>query len=248
MGTKRLFMMPNRTSNTAYINKVLGTSASNLIAYWPMNEGSGAISLDLSGQGNNGAYTGVTLGEEGIGDGNPAPLFDGANDYNDVYSAAFNADFDGQEGTCIWWAKVSSVDNWTASSNDVMIGIRPDSNNVLEFFKSATDNRLVYVYIAGGTNETINQDGVSSIDWMAFAVTWSLSTGGDGEMKAYFNGAQTGATRTSLGTFAGNLDANKTVVGAENDTPAFPWNGFMAHVAIWNTPLAAAQIADLAIV
>ncbi|MFV1969356.1 MAG: hypothetical protein ACC628_28375, partial [Pirellulaceae bacterium] len=60
-----------------------------------MWEASGSISDDLSPQGNDGAYTGVTLGQPGIGDGRTCPLFDGANDYNNIYSAALNTDFDG---------------------------------------------------------------------------------------------------------------------------------------------------------
>ena len=53
--------------------------------------------MDISGNGFDGAYTGVTLGQDGIGDGNTCPLFDGANDFLDFYSAGFSSAFNGDQ-------------------------------------------------------------------------------------------------------------------------------------------------------
>ena len=50
-----------------YSEKVLALSP---IAYWPLWEAAGAVAEDISGNGFDGAYTGVTLGQTGIGDGN----------------------------------------------------------------------------------------------------------------------------------------------------------------------------------
>jgi len=72
---------------STYIDKVLSIQPANLIGYWPMNDASGAVALDYSGQGNNGAYTGVSLANApGPDGGNSCPLFDGTSDFNNIYS------------------------------------------------------------------------------------------------------------------------------------------------------------------
>ena len=55
-----------------------------------MSEASGTDMIDAVAA-HNGTYTGVTLGQPGIGDGLTCPLFDGANDY----AIANHADFEG---------------------------------------------------------------------------------------------------------------------------------------------------------
>jgi hypothetical protein len=62
-----------------------------------MTEPAGAISIDQSNNGRNGAYTGVTLGATGIGDGRTSATFDGATSYNNIYSAALNTAWNGAE-------------------------------------------------------------------------------------------------------------------------------------------------------
>ena len=97
-----------------YYQKVLSYDP---IAYWMMDEKQGAVSYDMVTARNtgarNGAYTGVTLGQPGIGDGNTSPLFDGANDFTNIYSASFNAAFNGAEGTLGIWMRVFNVAVWT---------------------------------------------------------------------------------------------------------------------------------------
>jgi hypothetical protein len=46
-----------------YKQRVLSVGRGNLIAYWPMDEHSGGVAVDHSPEGNNGAYTGVTLND-----------------------------------------------------------------------------------------------------------------------------------------------------------------------------------------
>ena len=82
-----------------YIYKVLtadeasGYDPSSLIGFWPQNELSGGVSIDHSGLGHDGAYTGVTLGQPGVpGMGMTSPFYDGANDFNNIYSAGLAND------------------------------------------------------------------------------------------------------------------------------------------------------------
>lgn len=105
----------------SYIDKVLGIEPANLVGLWPQNESSGSVSLDKSVHRHHGAYTGVTLGQPGVpGMGYTSPLYDGANDYNNIYSAGLandnllsNHGFEtAGAGDPDFWA------NWTEAAND----------------------------------------------------------------------------------------------------------------------------------
>jgi hypothetical protein len=81
------------------------------------------------------------------------------------------------------------------------------------------------------------------VDWLAVGITWSKAAD---QVIAYLGGAQTGTTQTGLGTFVGPLTNTVVVLGATSVTPTLVWSGFLAHAAVWATPLSAGQMATLA--
>ncbi len=105
----------------SYLRKVRRTEPAHLVGAWLQNEPGGAVSFDHSGRGHHGAYTGVALGQPGVpGMRMTSPLYDGANDYNDIYSAGLandnlllNPGFEtaGGGGADIWA-------NWTEAAGD----------------------------------------------------------------------------------------------------------------------------------
>lgn len=225
-----------------YIDKV---NSYGPIAYWPQNEAAGLVAIDqVNSPAQDGAYTGVTLGQPGIGDGETSPLFDGVNDVNDVYSVALNGVFDGSEGTIHLWFKVSAVGVWTDGTSDYTTQIRVNINNNIRMYKTPVNNQFEWRYRAAAV-QTIQKNGVADVGWVPVAITWSATAD---QVKAYWNGAQEGAVQNGLGVWAGALDILRCCVGASNNTPANPWNGWIAHPAIWDVPLGAPAIADLAIV
>lgn len=229
-----------------YTNKVIALAP---IAYWPMAEASGTVALDASGNARNGAYTGVTLGNVGIGDGRTAAGFDGATSYNNVYSASLNGAFTPGEFTVALWGKVSAAGVWTDGILRRLIRLRADANNDIALSKNSTNGQLIAGYTAGGTGKFVTVS-TTTLGWFFLALTVSKS--GDA-MKAYYADAgtpfaQAGATQTGLGTWAGALASTTTIVGAAVTTPSNVWSGNMAHVPLWSTPLSAAQIATLATV
>lgn len=213
------------------------------IAYWPMWEASGAVATDISGNGRNGAYTGVTLGQTGIGDGRTCPLFDGANDFNNIYSVSFRDAFNGGEGTVALWAKVSAGGVWTDGTVRYLIYLTVDANNFVYVRRSSVNGFADWIYKAGGTQETVQLGSLSTTDWFHMALTWSATSD---EMIAYYNGSQTGSTQTGLGVWAGNLGALSTLIGAINQVPANVWSGYLAHCAVWDSALTDAQVSSLA--
>ena len=118
-----------------YYKKVLSLAGSSINGYWPMWEGSGSVSEDISSQGNTGAYTGVELGQAGIGDGRSCPLFDGTNDFNNVYSAGLDADFSNAEGTLAICGKVSAAGVWTDAAIRNLFSLAADGANFIEMRK-----------------------------------------------------------------------------------------------------------------
>jgi len=241
-------MLINGYATSGYSDKLLAIAPANLIAYWPLRETSGAVADNLEGTAaRDGAYTGVTLNSSTGPDGKPVPLFDGANDFVDIYSASFNTAFSGAEGTVSIWAKVSGAGVWTDGTARNVISIEVDPSNVVEILKrgGATDDVLKFSHEAGGTLKQLDVTGQTSTAWRHLAITWSVVAD---ELKFYIDGAKQGATLTGLGTWAGALGIVTCTIGSEDTSPTFPWDGYLAHTAVWNTPLTPAQILALATV
>lgn len=228
-----------------YTQIVQQVAAANLLAYWAQAEGSGSVSLDASGNGRVGAYTGVTLGAAGIGDGRTSASFDGATSFNNIYSASFFAALNGAEGTISSWARVSGAGVWTdGTARRVYRVATATAGNRIELYRTTTNNQMELDYVAGGVAKGV-QISMSPTVFFHFAVTWSAS--GDA-VKIYMNGVQQGATMTGLGVWAGTDSTTQNVIGASTTAPLSVWSGTIAHVAIWNTPLSAAQVLTLAAV
>lgn len=229
----------------AYTNKVVALSP---IAYWPLAELSGLVIVDASGNGRNGAYKGAgepLLGQVGIGDGRNAPLFDGTNDYGDIFSASLAGAFSGAEGTVACWVKINAAGVWSDAADRRPINLRVDANNRLNMNKTATLNQVSCTYVAGGTSKGVNFTTAGPLTWFHLAMTWSA---GADQLKFYVNGTQQGATQTALGTWAGSLATGVCAIGASDLIGSAEWSGNVAHVAVWASALSAAQVLALATV
>ena len=226
-----------------YFRKILGLDRANLIGYWPMWEPSGGVAEDLSPEGNDGAYTGVTLGQPGIGDGRTCPLWDGTGDFNNYYSVDLNADLDPDEITMLIWFKVSGVGVWTDGVFRYIFRFRTDTDNRHWLAKSSVNNTLQWHHSAGGITNVINIGGHSETDWVHLAFTVSLS---NNEAKYYEDGVQVGITETGIGTWVGDLASTFAIIGANNTAGANSFDGNIAHAALLKTALPAGKILQAA--
>ena len=229
---------------SGYLPSAYGALVQSLgpIAYWPMDEQSGTVSVDQSGNGRNGAYTAVTLGQPGMGDGRTAASFDGTASINNVFSTSMQSAFGSAEGTIALWAKVANVGVWSDATVRRFATFQVDANNRVYIEKVAGANTFGYNYVAGGTAKNRNRT-TSTTEWFHACLTWSKS---NDQVIAYFNGVQEGATLTGLGVWAGSIVSTNTNIGANATTPTSVWSGLLAHAAVWNTPLSAAQVLTLA--
>jgi hypothetical protein len=219
-----------------------GIQTADQIGYWRQTEAAGAAAIDLSPQANDGAYTGVTLGETGIGDGETCPLFDGANDFNEIQSVGFAADWDGNEFTIAGWLKVSAGGIWIDGLQHNAITISKDGNNQLYICAAVGNNTMGIRFVSGGVDKTSHLAGITSTGWLHVGLTVSET---DDEKKTYLNGLIK-ATENGLGSWVG--DTALAIIGAANDTPAECWDGWLAHWIILKQAISAAEMLQMATV
>lgn len=223
-------------SGRSYTQKI---QALGPIAYYPQAEPSGTTIVDESGNGRNGTYVGVTLGQPGIGDGRTAAGYDGATSYGNIYSASLAGAWNGAEGTIVAWQRSSG------GSSRCILRLQADASNLVQLFSTGTANEVQFRYTAGGTVKQILDSSNVFGSLFSIALTWSKS---NDQMRAYAKGVQVGATQTGLGTWAGALATTLCCIGAASTTPTLSWLGSQAHTAIFNRALSAAEIASLAVV
>ena len=232
---KSVLLFSGDDNSDAYAATVLAESP---LAYLRMDEGSGATALDFSGNGHNGAYTGVTWDGTAPPMGGQAPYFDGVNDYLDMYSAGFAAAFDMDEGCVLIWMK---NDDWTNTPTDTALRIRRNAANEVKIFQGGVSGRVTYLHEGDNVVDSVTEDSFSGTAWISAMISWSVA---DDELIAYKNGVQVGITQTGLIASTGSgLSTTQTIIGAADTGPAGQWAGYLAHCAVWTTPATAPIIA-----
>jgi hypothetical protein len=228
-----------------YAEEIADILTSAVISQLPLWESSGASADDYSANNRDGAYSGsgIAYGETGIGDGRTSVKLTTTGAFVNWYSAGLASAFNGSEGTLAVWAKVSAAGIWTDGGTHYIVRCRVNASNDIAIVKTATNGRLEYNYVAGGTSEQYRREGSNETGWMHIAITWSKS---NDRVIAYFNGAQVGATMTGLGTWAGALDVARTIIGNADTGNTFGWSGWLAHAVLANREATAAEVANLA--
>lgn len=215
------------------------TIATSPIAYWMLNEASGTTIVDSSGNSRNGTYSGVTLAQDVPPQGGLAPLWDGVNDYGNVYSASLASAVSFNEGCLLVWAKMASAGVWTDGSARYLATIYRNTNNFVYFEKRTTSNTLRALHRSGATTKLVDTT-ISTTSWFSVMISWSFS---GNMMRAYINGVQVGTNQTGLITQSGSgLDSNFNNLGGFS-LGGFVHSGYLAHATLWNSPADAAKIA-----
>ena len=218
-----------RLFGAAYVAKVLGYGP---IAYWPMNEAAGTTATELIAA-QNATYSGVTLGQAGIGDGNTSVYLDGANDYINPPNLAIDKDV----GTVMLWYKSTHL---TPLGSGYLYRYRLDANNTF-FLSIETADRLLFRRVGNGTSIDVRYTGLTGLtSWLCIVITWSVA----GNAQNITVNAVAGTPSAGLAGWSGG-DAIIHFIGAYNSTPNNVITGNLTHVAIWDKLLTTPQIADL---
>ena len=215
------------------------TPQGDLLAYWPLNEGSSTVAHDASGLNNDGTLVNGptwTTGKSGA-----ALAFDGKNDYVEANSAA--DDFNKDMGTIAAWIYRTFADDTTRYPTPISIGA--GAKDVVEVFYLPDTDHFRFHYKAGGVNDVVdvpaNQIPVNQ--WVHIALSWDTTADA---FKAYVNGNQVGTTQTNLGKWANTTD--KVCIGSAitGDPTADGWQGSVDEVRIYKRALVTTEIQALA--
>ena len=258
----------NRALTSGEISGLYAGSIQPLAGAWSMIKGNpSAVSVDSSGNGNNGTFVNKPVGSA------PAPLikaggmsltFNGTSQYLDMSSSASNLIFNSPASISFWMNPtnahtaigstiyfVSDTSNWATSGNMFMINYGN--------WTSGLTNEVITIqqgnYHTGGSS--FSQWGVlDSVN--AYNNKWTnVVVVADGaSWKVFFNGVLQTLTKSSSGSWSGGntgyygnnfTSKNYVMIGADKETSAtdfFP--GSLDDVRIYNKALSGAEITDLA--
>lgn len=224
-----------------YKDKVLKIRPEALIGYYPLDEQRGSAVYDHSLQANVGAATAVTMAHDTGVDGLPAPLFDGSTSYVNIYSSALDSDFSETAGSASVWVRVRDKTQLENTTRRGILSLAANATtDAVLIERTTTANTFRLAYIAGSTTKSVSPTYYDpytyEIGWIHLGMTWSTTADA---LIVYVNGAQSGTTQTSLGTWSGSLAATLATIGATATTPSNVWSGWIQHVAIWNAALSA---------
>jgi len=224
-----------------YASAVMGSGP---IAYWPLDEGNGTVAHCRVDSAQNGTATGVTWANDSTGPfSTPAPYFDGANDYVNIYSAALDAAFDEDEGSVLIWWRVANAGVWTDGLvRNVVCLSWGGFTEYSKIDKIALANTYQLNHRTNGANHARNITK-SDTGWMCTILTWSAAAN---QTRFFDDGVEDLPAVACAAAVAAGLDNDRTLLGARLTTPLDPYHGWLAHCAIWDRPLTPAEVLALA--
>ena len=221
-----------------YESKVL---ALNPLAYWPLNETSGTSFADSSGNGNTGTSSGTVtpnVDQAIIGSNNKAPNFVSASSgYITIpTTTALEIIPNSTAFSVSAWLRVA-----TAADYGIVTKTGSGTNRNFQLSTTATANQINC--FLGGTTNPIPAIGIANNLWHNIIVASNGTLA-----RAYYDGRET--TTITPGTQTEHavdwLIGARRTGGTNVNTGASTFlNGFIAHVAIFNYQLSAAQAAKL---
>lgn len=232
----RLGRVSNTSNPIEYSQLVLDTFGSALIAYYPLDETSGTVVYDRSGNGRNGAYVNSpTLANAQAPSGKLAPLFTGASaQYINLVTSGLQTAWPGQEGSISFWVKADSAARWdNATDTHLFISSVNASNAVVIQHQGATAKSLRATYLAGTTLKGGNYTLIYPSSWVHVSFSWSKAAD---QLIIRYNGAPT-PTITGLGTWTGTPITLRIAAA----TGGAQWTGWLADWVFTNRAITDAE-------
>jgi len=236
-------------TNGAYI-RLLCSSVTGGVCYWD----DFAYSVSTSDGIPN---SGVEFGYPGIGDGRTCARFGRlVPGYIDIFTPYFADAFNDQLGSMLIWIKVGILSEWLNQLNSgVFWRIAGDIYNTItlgrDIYQVPGDinkgGHVNYYWIGDG----ISTEGYPQVqnlennsDWLCFVQTWDYI---NNRHLCYMNGVLKVATNTItpwvLRPVYGYTQLGIYTIG----TSSSPWNGYLAHAALWNRELTPLEVGWLSV-
>jgi hypothetical protein len=223
-----------------YVQKVVALAPSSLIRYLTYADTSGTTAADSSGNNRAGAYVGgVTLNQTGIGDGGTGVLLDGTTGYVNAFSAGEAGAINMNTLSILIWIRVLNAGVWTNTLDQYFCDVFVDTNNRIGILKINTNNTVEWFRVSAGVLTTSNIGSISTTGWLMLGLVVS-----GGIATPYVAGSSGGTLLAA--PIVGSV--TKDIAGAKAVDQSGKWNGYLAHYAIWNTALSAANMSALAVV
>jgi hypothetical protein len=220
-----------------YRERVLALYPDNLIQYLPLDETSGTVATDLSGNALHGTYSasGITYTQLGIGDAKGSVKFSGSDTYVLIGNAAFGAAWNGDKFSMVAWGKVDDATRWTdATSYRYLTHVRPtDVTYYVVMGKSTTSHQLEWRRRTGGpiVSATYTYTPTGPTDWFCMGMTFDIAAP---VMKCYLNGQLIGtSTSANLTPWGANPPDGGAAVLMAGSLTLQEWFGWGANSAIW---------------
>ena len=230
----------NCSTSNSYQTAILALSPTG---FWSLGETTGTTAYDLSGNGNNGTYTGsYTQGEKGpISNSNlgNSTLFNGSNSTYINLPQNITNPIDYSNQTFSLWFKTTSDGIMLANQNTTVGGAPGDWNDILYIGTNG--------YLCGALyppSGFCNNTSVNNGEWHNVVLTTNNSTGED----LYLDGNLVNTSSNTPGPYS--TPYNQIGTGESSSwsyTPGgwFPFDGEISNVTIYHTTLTSSQIQTL---
>ncbi len=233
LGALLLPVAPARAST--YADKILARAP---IGYWQLDENSGSVAFDSSGNGRHATYYGVSLASTTSPTGSNAATWDGVNDYVALPASIATAVSGLSTFTVSIWVKVA---NWTDGVGRSAMALSHSSgyalNSSINIGKRATDNTIGCDHTPG--LPTISKNSTDT-GYVHLAYVFASGIGSFYVDGAFINNSIESSLSTIGIARIGYLDG-----GLGSSYMASYWAGSIAQVAIFSAALSDADILDL---
>ena len=230
----------NGGTDTATVSITVNPSETDgLVAHWPMDEGSGTTTEDVTGNGNTGT---LVNGPRWASDS--ALDFDGADDYVNVGTM----DMPGSAMTLAAWFWSDDLANCSSKYRDCRIISKAtgtseqDHYAMVSTINSGDNTRLRFRLKTNGTTKTLIASSGNIVEgqWVHVAAVYDGAS-----MRLYKDGVEVGKTSKS-GTITNKSGVSCWIGGNPPSATARPWEGRIDDVCIYNHALTGQEIQELA--
>ena len=204
---------------------------SSLVGYWNMNEGSGAVAHDLSGNGNNGTIYGATRVDGKYGN---ALSFNSLNGDSVLLPSSSALTFGNGSLTLTAWVKITNFDNGDRITVFGGLNALSPAMCVMQ-----DGQRLAFFQMANGASSQISSLTVPLNTWAFLAIVLDKS---NNTITFYVNNqSETQALSGGVLSFTGQLNGLGTYLGLNTRL----MNGIIDEARVYSRGLSAAEVTAL---
>ncbi len=209
-----------------------GPASAELVGWWPMDDGTGTVALDATGNGNDGVFNGDP--QWGVGQLGGALEFDGSGDWLDCGDGE-TLSFGGAV-TIAAWFKVNAL------GLDHKIGGNQNNSNGGYKMSIYTNNKVEFEVRDASNAGTLNRDvaGGTVLEVDTWYHVFGIYSEQDGYIRTYINGVldRELTTASVMGISPGPMR-----LGCEPfTTGSYHFNGVMDDVRVYNHAVTEAEM------